>query len=155
MNVTTVGTKWAKWIMTITTLFAPSGVYFFSLRNSNITVSIHAILWGIMPEQSSSSGSIILDSYIIVGRGLVVGVFNIWFGFEVIRYFNDYTRKRRAILAGVLSIAYPLVLAIVSWPWIRFSESFVYLGPIPIQLLIGLLLMKYFGEPILREPWSD
>jgi len=153
--MTPVSVKWAKWTMVFVTLFAPSGVYFFSLRNSNITVSIHAILWGIMPEQSSSSGSIILDSYIIVGRGLVVGIFNIWFGFEVIRYFNDYTRKRTAVLAGVLSIAYPLVLAIISWPWIRYSESFVYMGPIPIQLFIGLLLMKYFGEHKLREPWSE
>ncbi len=155
MNITTVSTKWAKWVMVITTLLAPSGVYFFSLRNSNITVSIHAILWGIMPEQSSSSGSIIFDSYIIVGRGLFVGIFNIWFGFEVIRYFNNYTRKRTAILAGVLSIAYPLVLAVVSWPWISYVESFVYMGPIPIQLVIGLLLMKYFGESKLLEPWSD
>ena len=119
MNITTVSTKWAKWVMVITTLLAPSGVYFFSLRNSNITVSIHAILWGIMPE-GSLSGSIILDSYIIVGRGLFVGIFNSWFGFEVIRYSNNYTRKRTAILARVLSIAYPLVLAVVSWPWIRY-----------------------------------
>ena len=156
MNETEDSIKWAKWIMVITTLLAPSGVYFFSLRNDSIiTVSIHAILWGIMPEQSSSSGSIIFGSYIIVGRGLFYGIFNIWFGFEVLRYFKDYNRKRTAILAGVLTIAYPLALAIISWPWIRFSETFVYMGPIPIQLVIGLLLMKYFGEPEIREPWSD
>jgi hypothetical protein len=154
LNVTKVSTKWAKMIMIITTLFAPSGVYFFSLRNSNITVSIHALLWGIMPEQSSS-GSFIFGSYIIVGRGLFYGIFNIWFGLEVIRYFNDYTRKRTAIIAGVLTIAYPLVMAIIAWPWIQYADSFVYMGPIPVQLVIGLLLMKYFGEPKLHEPWSD
>ncbi|MCJ7817280.1 MAG: hypothetical protein MUP60_00355 [Candidatus Thorarchaeota archaeon] len=55
MKVTTDRTKWAKWIMVIVTLFAPFGVYFFSLRNSIASVSIHAILWGIMPEESGSS----------------------------------------------------------------------------------------------------
>jgi hypothetical protein len=140
--------------MVIATLFAPYGVYFESLSDSIISVSIHAILWGTLPEYNVS-GSIIYDSYIIIGRGIFYGIFNIWFGFEVIRYFKDYTRKRAAIVAGVLSIVYPLAWAIISWPWIIFSGTFVYIGPIPIQLVIGLLLMKYFGEPKIHEPWSD
>ena len=149
-----VGTKWAKWTMVVVTLFAPFGVYFFSLSESTISVSIHAILWGIMPEVGAS-GSFFVDSYLIVGRGLFYGIFNIWFGFEVIRYINDYSRKRAAIIAGVLSLVYPLVMAITSWGWIVHSESFVYIGPIPLQFVIGLLIMKYFGEPKLHEPWSE
>lgn len=149
MKATPNSAKLTKWVMVITTLFAPFGVYFFSIRNSNITVSVHAILWSIMPENSG------LNEIFIVVMRLSYGIFNIWFGFAVIRYFDDYTRKRTAIIAGVLSIVYPLVLAIISWPWIIQSETLVYMGPIPIQLIIGLLIMKYFGEPKLQEPWSD
>ncbi len=154
MNATTDSAKWAKWIMVIATLITPFGVYFQSLNDSTISVSVNAILWGTLPEYNVS-GSIIYDSYIIIGRGLFYGIFNIWFGFEVIRYFKDHTRKREAIIAGVLSIVYPLALAITSWQWISYSDTFVYIGPIPIQLVIGLLLMKYFGEAQLHEPWSD
>jgi hypothetical protein len=119
------------------------------------SVSVHAIFWGIMPEESGSSESLILDSYVIVGRGFFFGIFNIWFGLEVIRYFKDYNRKRMVIIAGVLSLVYPSVLAVVSWPWIRYSESFVYMGSIPIQFIISILLMRCFGEPELASPWTD
>ncbi|TFH05474.1 MAG: hypothetical protein E4H14_12670 [Candidatus Thorarchaeota archaeon] len=149
MNETADRSKWAKWVIIITTLLAPSGVYFFSLQNENITVSVHAILWSIMPEHSG------LSEIVIIVMRLSYGIFNIWFGIAVIRTFEDYTRKRTAIIAGVFSMAYPLVLAIISWPWIIQSESLVYMGPIPIQLIIGLLIMKYFGEPEIHEPWSD
>jgi len=149
LKIAANGAKWAKWIMVITTLIAPCGVYFFSVRNSNITVSVHAILWSIMPEHSG------LSEIVIVVMRLSYGIFNIWFGIAVIRSFEDYTRKRTAIIAGVFSMAYPLVLAIISWPWIIQSESLVYMGPIPIQLIIGLLIMKYFGEPEIHEPWND
>lgn len=141
--------------MGITTLLAPFGVYAFSVRNSILTVSLHAILWGIMPEDFVYNGSILFDMYIIIGRGVFYGIFNIWFGIEVIRYFNDYTRRRMAILSGILSLIYPFAMVIISWPWLHTSTTFEYLGPIPIQFVVGLLLMKYFGEPKLREPWSD
>ncbi len=146
---------WAKWIMVITTLFAPFGVYFFSLRNSILTVSMHAILWGIMPEVYAYNGSILFYMYIIIGRGLFYGIFNIWFGIEVIRYFNDYTRRRMAIRSGILSLLYPSVMAIISSPWLLHSTTFEYVGPILIQFVVGPLLMKYFGEQKPLEPWSD
>jgi hypothetical protein len=147
--------KLAEWIMVITTLFAPFGVYFFSIRNSILTVSLHAVLWGIMPGQSGNTESILHDMYIIIGRGLFYGIFNIWFGIEVIRYFKDYTRKRMVILSGILSLVYPFVLAILALPWLLHSTTLEYLGPIPIQFVVGLVLMKYFREQIPLEPWSD
>jgi len=141
--------------MAITTLFAPFGVYAFSVRNSILTVSMHAVLWGIMPGESGNTGSTLFDMYIIIGRGLFYGIFNIWFGIEVIRYFNDYTRRRMAIQSGIISLLYPFAMVIISWPWLQHSTTFEYLGPIPIQFIVGLLLMKYFGEQKPLEPWSD
>ncbi|MBN2230660.1 MAG: hypothetical protein JW779_13810 [Candidatus Thorarchaeota archaeon] len=146
---------WAKWIMVITTLFAPFGVYAFSVRNSILTVSIHAMLWGIMPDSSGDTELILFGTYIIIGRGLFYGIFNIWFGIEVIRYFNDYSRRRMAIRLGILSLVYPFAMAIISLPWLLHSTTFEYLGPIPIQFVVGLLLMKYFGEQKPLGPWSD
>jgi len=149
------GAKWAKPIMVFVTLFAPFGVYFHSVRNFTVEVSVHAIIWGTWPDFNFSVSTIIFDYFIVFGIGLYYGIFNIWFGFEVIRYVKNRTRKRAAIIAGVLSIVYPLALAIMSLPWIRSSNTFVYIGPIPIQFVIGLLLMKYFSEPEIHEPWSD
>jgi hypothetical protein len=145
----------AKWIMVLTTLLAPFGVYPFSVRRDVLTVSMHALLWGIMPEEFGYHGSIVFYMYVIIGRGLFYGIINIWFGIEVIRYFNDYTRRRMAIRAGILSLIYPFAMVIISWDWLQYSTTFEYLGPIPIQFVVGFLLMKYFGEQEPIELWSD
>jgi len=150
-----IDAKWAKWIMAITTLIAPFGVYPFSVRNDVLVVSMHAMLWGIMPDVFANHDSILLDMYTIIGRGLFYGIFNIWFGIEVIRYFNDYTRRRMAIRLGILSLIYPFAMVIISWPWLQYSTTFEYLGPIPIQFAVGFLLMKFFGEKESLELWND
>ena len=155
MNIAMEGAKWAKPIMVFVTLFAPFGVYFHSVRNFTVDVSVHAIIWGTRPDLNYMVSTILFDYFFTFVWGLFYGIFNIWFGFEVIRYVKNHTRKRAAIIAGILSIAYPLALAIISWGWIINSDTFVYIGPIPIQFVIGLLLMRFFGEPKLAEPWSD
>ncbi len=145
----------AKWIMGITTLLAPFGVYPFSVHNDVLTVSMHALLWGIMPEAFAYNGSILFYMYVIIGRGIFYGIFNIWFGIEVIRYISDYSRRRMAITSGISSLIYPFAMVIISWPWLQYSTTLEYLGPIPIQFVVGLLLMKYFGEQKPLEAWSD
>ncbi len=152
MKSTTSSHNWVKWVMGITTLFAPFGVYAFSLEDSIITVSIHSLLWGIMP---GGTGSLLFDSYLIVGRGLFYGIFNIWFGIAVIRYFKDNSRRTMVLISASLSMVFPIFLAVQSWPWLRYSATLVYLGPIPIQLITGLILMRVVrqSEPI--QPWVD
>ena len=139
-------------IMGVATLLAPFGVYFFS-GGDPISVSIHAILWGIMPEGTGIGGVSFLN-YIVVGRGLFYGVFNIWFGIEVVRHFSDSTRRRAATIAGVLSLLYPVIWAIIALPWL-IAGSLVYLGPIPIQLIVGLIVMRYTGQPEIISAWDD
>ena len=145
----------AKLIIGITTLFAPFGVYPFSVRNDVLIVSMHAMLWGIMPDVFANQNSIFLDIYTIIGRGLFYGIFNIWFGIEVIRYINDNTRRRLAICSGILSLIYPFAIVAISWPWLQYSTTIEYLGPIPLQFVIGLLLMRYFRKQEPLGPWSD
>lgn len=145
----------APTIIILTTLFAPFGVYFFSLSHSTIIVSVHSLLWGIMPGESRGIGYLLVESYLIVGRGLFYGIFNIWFGIEVIRHFKDYNRRRMVLISGAISMIYPIFLAILSWRWLIYSATFVYLGPIPIQLVVGLSLSKLYGERKPLELWKS
>ncbi|MHA2153503.1 MAG: hypothetical protein ACXAAQ_16135 [Candidatus Thorarchaeota archaeon] len=144
----------ASIIIILTTLLAPFGVYFFSLNGSVITVSIHSLLWGIMPGNSSFE-SLLRDSYLIIGRGLFYGIFNIWFGIAVIRYFKDNSRRTMVLMSALLSIIFPFFLAVLSLPWLSYSTTQVYLGPIPIQLITGLILMRIGRQSESIQPWSD
>jgi hypothetical protein len=143
-----------KLIVGLVTVFIPYAAIPFSVRNGQMTVSIHALVWGIMPEGIYFSSWINLY-YILLGRGLVYGIFNIWFGIEVIRYIQNKDSKNAVFLSGLLTILYPLLWIYYSYPWLQNAVSFVYAGPIPIQLVAGYLLMRYGREPEIAAPWDD
>ena len=135
-------------------LFAPFGVYFWSIHNDVITVSIHAIFWGIMPEGASGAGFTLLDPY-VVARSVFYGIFNICFCMEVIKFNDDHTRRRAALISGALSLVYPFFWAILALPFFLQLATFVYMGPIPIQQAIGFALMKLSGAHEPESPWSE
>ena len=149
----------ANIIMIVTTLLAPSGVYFWSVQGIReevryIKVSIHAIVWGIMPEGASGAGFTILDSYVTI-RGVFFGIFNILFCVEVIRFSRDYTRRKAALVSCAFSFLQPILWAIIALSFFFEYATFAYVGPIPIQQVIGLAIMKLSGAPEPKSPWSE
>ena len=149
----------AKIIMIVTTLVAPSGIYFWSVHSINehvryIEVSIHAIIWGIMPEGASGAGFTILDPYVTV-RGIFYGIFNIWFCIEVIRFSKDYTRRKAVFVSGAFSLLQPTIWTIIALSFFFQYVTFTYVGPIPIQQVVGFVLMKFSGAPEPTTPWSE
>jgi hypothetical protein len=149
----------AKIIMIVITLIVPSGIYFWSVHGLHedvryIEVSIHAIIWGIMPEGASGAGISFLDPY-VTARGIFYGIFNIWFCIEVIRFSNDYTRRKAVFVSGLLSILYPFFWTILALPFFLQYAAFTYVGPIPIQQAIGFALMKLSGVSEPKSPWSE
>ncbi len=140
--------------MGIVTVFVPFGVYPYAISNGSLTVSIHALLWGIMPEDYTFS-SPFSAIYILLGRGLFYGFLNLWFGIEVIRYSSNHGRRSAALFSGVLSLLYPVLMVILFLPWLNNANSLMYVGPIPIQFAIGLLLMRYSGEHEMSTVWDE
>jgi hypothetical protein len=148
-----------KIIMIVTTLVAPSGIYFWSVQGIHedvryIKVSIHAIIWGIMPEGASGAGITFLDPY-VTARGIFYGIFNIWFCIEVIRFSKDYTRRNAVFVSGAFSLLQPTIWAIYALSFFFQYAAFTYVGPIPIQQVVGFVLMKLSGAPEPKSPWSE
>ena len=134
-----LGSIWVKVIMGIVTLAVPFGVYPYAIGNGVLTVTVNALIWVRYPD-----GSFYIPIYYLLQRGLLYGIFNLWFGLEVI--LNASNRRIAVLLSGALSLLFPFLVVASFITWIGDADVQTYLGPIPIQLAIGLLLMRFSGE---------
>jgi hypothetical protein len=133
-----------------------------------VDVSIIAVLWVYLPSYWDMN----TGAFGIMGGGLHIlnpsatvlslmfTIFNLIFAYQVIRFCKGETSKRSAIIPGVLSLVLPLLMAWQGYSMyvIEFmlgTGSFVYIGPIPIQLIVGLILMRLFGPWEIETPWEE
>ncbi|MHA1907583.1 MAG: hypothetical protein ACW98Y_09845 [Candidatus Thorarchaeota archaeon] len=85
---------------------------------------------------------------------LIMTIFNILFAIQVIRFCKNESSRRAALVPGVLSLVLPLLMAWQAYSMyvIEFmlgTGIFVYIGPVPIQLIVGIFFMRFAG------PWKD
>jgi len=117
-----------------------------------VSVAVYALFWAIYPQDSSMRGLQVLNEYALPTT-LPLGFFNIVFAFQVIRFTRGKASRRNTLLVGALTLVLPITSMIAALPAMVSSGFFVYIGPIPIQLITGLLLMHLAGpkEPV--SPW--
>ncbi len=80
---------------------------------------------------------------------LILSALNLVFLWSIIRYYQGKTSRNTAISIGVLSLVPPVIMPLV----ISFGRGLVYLGPLPLQFLIGLLLLLKVKGP--EEVFSE
>lgn len=132
-----------------------------------VDVSIIAVTWIYLPSYwdmnhsafgVSGGGLHILNPSAMI-MSLIFSIFNLIFAFQVIRFCKGKASKRSTLVSGVLTLVLPLLMA-----WQAYSMSviefmvgtgnFVYVGPIPIQLIVGLILMRFSGPWSIETPWE-
>ncbi|MGY5872401.1 MAG: hypothetical protein RTV72_09160 [Candidatus Thorarchaeota archaeon] len=144
--------KWAELIMALATLVPPFMTVFSHLDGRSISIAIVALFWAIFPPSSPTSGFQILDVIWLQGS-LSLGFFNIVFAFQVIRFIRGRTGKGRTLAVGAMTIIIPLIAFFGSLRFMINRGVFVYIGPIPIQFIIGLLLMRFLAPKEPTKPW--
>jgi hypothetical protein len=144
--------KWAELIMALATLVPPFMTVFSGLDGRGIYVAVTALFWAIFPPTAPASGFQLLDAHWLQGS-LPLGFFNIVFAFQVIRYIRGKSGKRRTLAVGAMTLVIPLMAFFFSLRHMIINEFFVYIGPIPIQLATGLLLMRFLAPEEPTTPW--
>lgn len=158
-------------VMLIATLFLPtintrgSGHH---IANEIVRgVNIYALLWTIrlsywiIYSQSGISieGIEILNPYYMLGAS-IYSLFNMIFALQVIRFCRKKTSKRVALVTGIIGLIFPMIF-MPSWMYQDALDFFwrsgliIYYGPIPIQIIIGLIIMRYAGPWKVTKPWED
>jgi hypothetical protein len=84
------------------------------------------------------------------------GVFNILFAIWFARFYRQTASTRSTVFLGSLTLLVPSILAAVAWVGLPPDVALgVYMGPVPIQLATGLLLMYLVKRVRIGELWDD
>jgi hypothetical protein len=126
--------------MIIVTLIVPFGIFPYAIGNGELEVTINALLWVRYPD-----GSFYIPYYYLLERWSY-GICTLWFGVEVVLYTSNRDHRIIALFSGALSLVFPFLIGASFIPWMSDADVLTYVGPIPIQLVIGLLMMRFGGE---------
>ncbi len=148
--------SWIKWFMIVVTVLFPFGIYpslwfieSYTIGQTTInsaSVVLLSFLWAYSPS-SFIGGFIVLEpSWIIYG--LAAGVFNILFAVQVVRYCRDMISWNELVWTALLTLVIPTLSLATLLPTMMATGVYAYLGPVPIQLLIGLWIARRAGIPV-------
>lgn len=148
-----LGSEHVQVIMFLVTLLAPIAVLpgSFDTTSGAYGVGIWAVVWRLLKGvQDDTFELIIVDiehPFDNIGVFLMMSSISVIFAVQVVRYCNGKTSGRSTVFLGVLSILQPFILSYsVIMNFLRWGV-FIYMGPIPIQFVVGLILMKLVPPP--------
>ena len=119
-----------------------------------ISTALYAVIWALYPADFwFHSIEDYMDTVLI--QGPIFGLFNIIFAFQVARFVQGSSSKNVTYIIGVLTLLMPLINLIMYVPWLLNARSIVYVGPLPIQLILGLLIMRRYAVPLPTTPWDE
>jgi len=122
-------------IMIIVTVLSPFGFFLGNYGIFGFYYGIYGLFW------------ILLNPFVYLPLCLL----NILYAHRLVRYFQATGSRDSVYLIGLLSVLLPtLIILYVS----GMFGSFVILYPIPLQFLIGLILLHRIEGPEVISPWS-
>ncbi|MFW9800463.1 MAG: hypothetical protein ACFFD9_08505, partial [Candidatus Thorarchaeota archaeon] len=87
-------------------------------------------------------------------------VFGFAFAIAVVLRCTGRISRRKTLILGALTMFFPITNALSAIPvlleWYKIGiDPLFYVGPIPIQLAIGLYIMRTSSPPELSGPWDN
>ena len=119
-------------------------------RDGQLDVTMYTLLWYWSISPISSPHFYLHDAWTIVQYLPFVG-FRFPFAYLMMRYYEGKTTGERLILAGILGEVPPYIVS--------FSLNVgpflgQVIGPLPLHLLAGLILVKLKPPPTITGPWD-
>ncbi len=140
---------------------------FWAGRYNIQNIRVVALLWQLEISywivETDIGVTIVSLDILVVDRiiySIVSGGFNILFAIMVTRFCMEKSSKRWTIFAGILSIIVPLLFMLPArldqkYEFMLEGGFLPYVGPIPFQFIIGLIIMRYAGPWKLTKPWEE
>jgi len=175
-NIVSPLPTWVLITWILVTLFAPFADFYYTIAGNMATIGntiIYALLWAYIPYDNNHdlggasifgmtlpynpdsvlNGFHIMNPYILSWIP-IFGFSTILFGVLLVRYIQGKTVLRKMIIAGLLAFAIPLYQLYLFVPHLLLIGRPFYIGPIPIQLIVGILIAKKYGPKPPDKPWD-
>ena len=147
-------------LMGIVIIFAPGILWSYPVRDGDILVTMGFML-SALSWTYSASYPVLMDGFQFLNPEVLLGpslftVPPILFAILVVRYCQGKNSSKEVWIVAFLSVAIPMFVGLT--PMVSYFLSygiFMYSGIIPIQFIVGYLIMKYYGSPLDGLQWDD
>ena len=141
--------------MIVITLIAPISVMNVPVNENENLVGpvIIALLWSFWPTGAKRREGLQIFNIQDINLNSSLTFMSLLYTYFIIRHLIGKTPRCRVYLAGLLSIIPPMLAGILNIIVHIRNGIFVYSGAIPIQLLIGLIIVKRFAPIEDKGPW--
>lgn len=154
-------------VMVVVTLSCPVSVValgggYSYIEGYYVDLIVIAVLWSYFPYLHHSNpmglgvegpGLVLLNPTILFIT-FPIWFLNILFTAQVIRYYTDDIPRRNVMVVGYLSLIPPTILGLFGMFFVIQWSIFAYVGPIPIQFIVGYALVR-FSHRLKTEVESD
>lgn len=137
-------------IMTLVSLLSPYASYHveFLFFGFFLQPGLYAPIWVLL--YSMPFGLHFMNPYYVLGS-LSMAIPNLFFLFWIVRYYQGKTSRFSTIVLGGISVLLPLAVAISQT---NLALVGIYSGPLPIQFIIGLIVLYRIEGPELEAVWE-
>jgi hypothetical protein len=84
---------------------------------------------------------------------------NVIFAMKVVRYYQNRASKDSVLRWALFALIIPMSILCIQLLWIveilYRTTAYIYYGPIPVQIAIGLFIVYLIRAPELVTPWTD
>ncbi len=144
-----VNPKLITQIMILVTLIVPFGYIppgWNALLWDPGVIGVYGLLWFLGSGFEFNRGLHFLQPGIIIPT-LILSIFNFLFVLQIWKYYLRKTSLRRVLLIGIASLIYPTLLDFMSTVGFVPISMIGIIWPIPIQFIIGLILLYKIPGP--------
>ncbi len=144
--------------MILISLIVPMGIIPFNawiilggFHDSNFL--IYSLVWIFTPDFYLPFQFMPLFFLLNLWITLPLTIFNIAYIWKIIRYYRGQCTRYSVVWVGLISITIPTIFAMVTTGVLSGLSGFVFVGPIPIQFIAGLIFLYKIPGPEMTSPW--
>jgi len=155
MNLEELTKRQVTYLMATLTLVVPFGVFWQGARSGNVETAIYSMLWVLRLQHGEFYAFHVFDlAYSFTA--VTTGIFSILFAIQVVRCFKGDASRKLVHILGILTMLFPVVLGVpMMFTALERYEVLLYMGPVPIQLAVGILLLRKTEPVMITSPWRD
>jgi len=146
--------------MILISLIVPIGIVPFNAfiilgGYAPVDFMIYSLIWFYVPEYYLPFGLIPLFFLLNIWITLPLTIFNIAYIWKIIRYYRGQCTRYSVVWVGLLSIILPTLIALATMSILSPAGGWLFIEPIPLQFIVGLIFLYKIPGPEMTSPWRD
>ncbi|TFG99104.1 hypothetical protein E4H12_03865 [Candidatus Thorarchaeota archaeon] len=145
--------------MILISLIAPIGIIPFNawvvlgggIGYSNLM--IYSLIWSYSPDLYIPFALMPIFTLSNIWLTIPLTILNLAYIRQIIHHYRGKCTRYSAIWIGILSITIPTLIVLATTGILFPSGPLIFIGPIPIQFIVGLIFMFKYPGPEMTSPW--